>query len=380
MDADCKPCGVPMKSEERRAARRARRDAKRAANRAKRIESCTLEEVADIDNLYKCARDCAHGVAWKSAVQRYLANILPNVLKTHADLMAGNDIRRGFVEFDIFERGKLRHITSVHYSERVVHKALNRYALAPAIWPTLAPGCTANIKGRGTDFAVSRLKQQLARHYRKYGAEGYVLLVDFSNFFGNIDHAATKRLIDRALDDERIKALMYAQVDSHGTRGLGLGSEPNQILAVALPSPVDHMLLRTPCVLASGRYMDDLYCIALDKADLRGVLADIRSECAKLGIVVNEKKTRIVKLTRGFTFLKKRFNYGETGKVIVRPCRSAVTRERRKLKKLAAFVERGEMTRDQALQSYQSWRGSMMRLDARRTVANMDALFTRLFG
>lgn len=113
---------------------------------------------------------------------------------------------------------------------------------------------------------------------------------------------------------------------------------------------------------------------------MRGVLADIRRECAKLGIVVNEKKTRIVKLTRGFTFLKKRFNYGETGKVIVRPCRSAVTRERRKLKKLAAFVERGEMTRDQALQSYQSWRGSMMRLDARRTVANMDALFTRLFG
>lgn len=208
-----------MKSEERRAARRARRDAKRAANRAKRIESCTLEEVADIDNLYRCARDCAHGVAWKSAVQRYLANILPNVLKTHADLMAGKDIRRGFVEFDIFERGKLRHITSVHYSERVVHKALNRYALAPAIWPTLAPGCTANIKGRGTDFAVSRLKQQLARHYQKHGAEGYVLLVDFSNFFGNIDHAATKRLIDRALDDERIKALMYAQVDSHGTRG-----------------------------------------------------------------------------------------------------------------------------------------------------------------
>lgn len=369
-----------MKSEERRAARRARRDAKRAENRAKRIEGCTLEEVADVDNLYTCARACAHGVSWKSAVQRYLGRCLPNVLKAREDLLAGRDIRRGFVEFDIYERGKLRHITSVHYSERVIHKALNRYALAPAIWPTLAPGCTANIKGRGTTYAVERLKQQLARHYQKHGAEGYVLLVDFANFFGNIDHDAAKRMVDRALDDERIKALVYAQIDSHGARGLGLGSEPNQILAVALPSPIDHMLLRTPCVLASGRYMDDLYCIALDKEDLRGVLADIRRQCEALGIVINEKKTRIVKLSRGFTFLKKRFNYGETGKVVVRPCRSAVTRERRKLKKLAAFVERGEMTRDQALQSYQSWRGSMMRLDARRTVANMDALFTRLFG
>lgn len=369
-----------MNSDERRAARRARRDAKRAANRAKRIESCTLETVADPDNLYECAQACAHGIRWKSAVQRYLGRCLPNVLKTRDDLMAGRDIRRGFVEFDIYERGKLRHITSVHYSERVVHKALNRFALAPAIWPTLAPGCTANIKGRGTTYAVDRLKQQLAKHYRKHGSEGYVLLVDFSNFFGNIDHDACKRLIDRAIDDERIRALMYAQVDSHGTRGLGLGSEPNQILAVALPSPIDHMLLRTPCVLANGRYMDDLYCIALEKDDLRGVLGDIRRECEALGIVVNEKKTRIVKLTRGFVFLKKRFNYGETGKVIVRPCRAAVTRERRKLKKMAAFVERGEMTRDQALQSYQSWRGSMLKLDAKRTVTNMDALFRRLFG
>ena len=379
-NADCKPCGVPVKSEERRAARRARRDAKRAANREKRLERCTIEQVADVDNLYRCAQACAHGVGWKSAVQRYLARCLSNVCKAREDLLSGKDIRRGFVEFDICERGKLRHITSVHYSDRVVHKALNRYALAPAIWPTLTAGCTANIKGRGTSYAVDRLKQQLAKHYQKHGSEGYVLLVDFSSYFGNIDHDACKRLVDRSITDDRIKELVYEQIDSHGTRGLGLGSEPNQILAVALPSPIDHLLLRTPCVLHSGRYMDDLYCIALDKADLHGVLSDIRAECEKLGIVINDKKTRIVKLSRGFTYLKKRFNYGETGKVIVRPCRSAVTRQRRKLKKLAAFVERGEMTREQALQSYQSWRGSMLKLDARRTVRAMDALFSQLFG
>ena len=208
-----------------------------------------------------------------------------------------------------------------------------------------------------------------------------MLLVDFSNFFGNIDHAATKRLIDRALDDERIKALMYAQVDSHGTRGLGLGSEPNQILAVALPSPVDHMLLRTPCVLASrGATWMTFIASPLTRQTCAACLPTFGASARSWALSLTRKKTRIVKLTRGFTFLKKRFNYGETGKVIVRPCRSAVTRERHKLKKLAAFVERGEMTRDQALQSYQSWRGSMMRLDARRTVANMDALFTRLFG
>ena len=31
-------------------------------------------------------------------------------------------------------------------------------------------------------------------------------------------------------------------IDAQGEIGLGLGSEPNQVLAVALPSPIDHFV------------------------------------------------------------------------------------------------------------------------------------------
>lgn len=91
-------------------------------------------------------------------------------------------------------------------------------------------------------------------------------------------------------------------------------------------------------------------------------------------------KTRVVKLSRGFVFLKKRFSYGEGEKVVVRPCRSSVTRQRRKLKKQAALVARGVMTVEQVNQSYQSWRGGMKRLDAHETVRRMDALYKQLFS
>lgn len=161
---------------------------------------------------------------------------------------------------------------------------------------------------------------------------------------------------------------------------MGLGSEPNQILAVALPSPVDHLMLSLPGILASGRYMDDSYCIALDKQTLWDALSRIEALCDDLGIIINRKKTRVVKLTRGFVFLKKRFSYGEGGKVVVRPCRSSVTRQRRKLKKQAALVAKGVMTVEQVNQSYQSWRGSMKRLNAHETVKRMDALYKELFG
>ena len=372
--------GALMNSEERRAARRARRDAKRAENRAKRIEGCTLEAVADLDNLYDAANGAAAGVRWKSSVQRYMARVIPNIMRARRDLLMGADFRRGFIEFDLFERGKLRHICSVHFSERVIQKSLSRHALAPAIWPTLAEGCTANVKGRGTDYAIRRMKRQLVEHHRKHVTEGYILQVDFADYFANIDHDACKRLIDRAIDDERVKRVMSDQIDAHGARGLGLGSEPNQILAVALPSPVDHLMLSLPGILASGRYMDDSYCIALDKQTLWDALSRIEALCDDLGIIINRKKTRVVKLTRGFVFLKKRFSYGEGGKVVVRPCRSSVTRQRRKLKKQAALVAKGIMTVEQVNKSYQSWRGSMKRLSAHETVKRMDALYKELFG
>lgn len=63
-----------------------------------------------------------------------------------------------------------------------------------------------------------------------------------------------------------------------------------------------------------------------------------------------------MKLTRGFTWLKKRIFYTETGRIVVKPCRDSITRERRKLKKMARMVADGIMTPEQVEQSYQSWR------------------------
>ena len=369
-----------MNSDDRRAARRARREEKRARNRAERIDGLTLERIADMDALYDAAMKSRRGVSWKASVQGYCFHVLGNVYKARQDLLNGEDIRRGFHEFDLIERGKLRHISSVHFSERVVHKSLSQNALVPAIMPTLTAGNSANMKGRGVDYAIARLKNQLARHYRRHGTDGYVLLVDFSDYFARIDHDAAKRLVMKALDDERLVALTNSLIDACGDVGLGLGSEPNQILAVALPNPIDHWAEEMAGLEATGRYMDDSYYIDMSKDKLKLVLACIEILCDDLGITINKKKTRIVKLSRGFRFLKKRFYYGPTGKVVVRPSREAITRERRKLKAMLRMLDRGEITLRQINQSYQSWRGGMLRLDAHETVLSMDRLYKELFG
>lgn len=367
-----------MNSEERRAARRKRREEKRARKRAERLENCTLENVADLDNLFDAAREASAGVNWKSSTQRYMQDQLRNVAKARRDLLAGVDTSRGFVRFSIYERGKRRDISAVHFSERPIQKSLTKNALIPAIEPTLVNGNTANRKGMGTHYAVKLLKKQLARHYRKHGTEGYILQVDFADYFASIEHESMKELVRKSLDDPRIIDMACKLIDAQGDVGLGLGSEPNQVLAVALPNPIDHFVTECCGVEAYGRYMDDSYAIHVSKEHLQIVLGCIEVKAAELGIKLNRKKTHIVKLSHGFTFLKKKFSYGKNGRIVVQPCRDSITRTRRKMRKLADMEKRGEITPEQAARSYQSSRGSLQHYDAYRTIRALDAHYRDL--
>jgi|GEM_PF-91228 len=368
-----------MNSEQRRAARRKRREEKRARAKAERVKACTLETVADLNSLCKASKQAARGVMWKASTQRYMKDYLRNAVKSRQDLLEGRDICRGFIRFDLWERGKLRHISAVHFPERVVQKSLSQNALVPAIVPTLVSANSANIKGRGTDYALKLLKRHLADHWRRHGREGYILLGDFSDYFARIAHEPVKRQVADALLDPRVVALEHRLIDAQGEVGLGLGSEPNQICAVAHPNRIDHYVAEMLRPEAYGRYMDDFYLIHESKEYLQVCLLLIEHECAKLGIALNPRKTRVVKLTRGFTWLKKRIFYTETGRIVMKPCRDSITRERRKLKKMARMVADGVMTPEQVERSYQSWRGGMKRLDAHRSVLAMDALYRSLF-
>lgn len=367
-----------MNSEERRAARRRRREEKRAAKKAERVAGCTLENVASLNSLYIAAKQSSRGVRWKSSVQGYLIHILRNITRAHRDLIAGAEICRPTHDFVIYEQGVRREISAVCFPERVIKKSYCQNALVPAVVPTLIRNNYANVKGRGTLYAIKSVKRHMARHYGKHGAEGYILLVDISSYFASIDHECAKEILGN-LADPRLVELGAHFIDRQGGRGLGLGDEANQIHAVAYLSPIDHFVTECCGVEAYGRYMDDLYAIHTSKEHLQMVAGCIEAMCLARGMRLNTRKTRIVKLSRGFQFLKKRFSYTDTGRVLVRPCRKTVTKQRRKLKAMAKLVERGDMTREQAVQAYQSWRGSMLHLDAQRTVESMDALFRELF-
>jgi hypothetical protein len=370
-----------MNSQERKNTRYRRRKARREERRLKALDNYNFNTVIDPDRLYRAMKEARRGVFWKASVQRYNMNFLRNILQTHKDLEAGKDIRKGFICFDIIERGKFRHIRSVHFSERVVQKSLCTNALIPHLTRNLIYDNGASVVRKGIHFTLKRLKVHLMRHYRRYGTEGYVLLVDFKGYFDHILHEPIRGIYLRTFgEDARLVGLAMQFVDAFGEKGLGLGSETSQINAIVYPSSIDHYIKEVLQCRYYGRYMDDSYIICENKERAKAVLNALLGKYAEKGIIPNTKKTVMVKLSRGFTFLKTHFSLERTGRIIARPSRESVTRQRRKLKKFRKFRAEGKMTMEEIRNSYMSWRGFIAHKNSRRTVRTMDLLFRKLFG
>lgn len=369
-----------MTSEERREARYQRRKARRAAKKAQRFSSCdNFDWVFSFDHLYKSYKMSRRNVAWKSSVQKYITQAPLNVFRTWKALREGKFKSKGFWEFDIFERGKPRHIRSVNTEERVVQRCLCDYALIPMLSRQFIHDNGACMKDKGYMFAANRVTQHLREHYRKYGTEGYVLTFDFSKFFDRVSHELIKRVLRREFTDQRIIALTEHFIDAFGEMGVGLGSQISQVFALASADRLDHFIKEVCRIRGYGRYMDDGYIIYHNKEFLVALMQHIKDICAELKITLNEKKTQIVKLSRGFTFLKIRYYLLPSGRIVKKLAHSSVVRMRRKMKKFTRKVEAGKMTGADLYQSFQSWRAYAQHFNAWRAIRSMAKLYNQLF-
>ena len=369
-----------MTSEERKTARYIRRVEARQKKKAERCSKYDdFDTVFSYQNLYSAYKCCRRGVAWKSSVQRYITQAPLNLLHTYDQLQKGKFKSPGFYEFDIFERGKRRHIRSTVIGERVVQRCLCDNALVPVLCRTFVYDNGASMKYKGYDFAVRRLTQHLHKHYRKYGQDGYILLFDFSKFFDNVSHAVIKGILHKEFSDEKILKLTEHFVDAFGDVGMGLGSQISQVLALASANRLDHYIKEVLRIKGYGRYMDDGYLIHQSKEYLQNCLIHIKEICSMLGITLNTKKTQIVKLSHGFTWLKIRFYLTETGKVVRKIYKRSVTRMRIKLKKLHKMWKEKRIAFTDVYITWQSWKAYALKFNAYHTIQNMADLYTKLF-
>ena len=350
---------------------------------------------------------------WKQSAQRFLLNRLTEVSNLQKDVLTGTYQPDQGGKFRIHENGHERIIHAMTPRDAVLQHVLTDEVLIPALRRYLIYDNGASLKGKGISFTRRRFEEHLRWHYRRYGTDGYILLIDFRKYFDNIRHDTALRLVAEKIPDsiiisilqkifktyevdvsytnnkdiekEVFNSLEYQHISKELLTGrrymrksISIGSQISQIIGVFYPTLIDNYCKTVKGIRCYDAYMDDRIIIHPDKEYLKRLLKEIETIAGQLGITINKKKTQIVKISHGFTWLKTRYILTDTGKIIRKIPRDAVKRERRRIKKIKQLVETGELTEKQAWVQYKLWRGDKKWYHAHRTLRDMDKLYKEL--
>ena len=219
-------------------------------------------------------------------------------------------------------------------------------------------------RGRGTERTRKRLICHLQRFYRKHGTNGYALKGDLTNFFGSTSHDLAYRSVKKRINDTWASIESKRIIDSFDNGpdpdvGMGLGSQCTQIIQLAVLDEFDHYVKEVLRMKHYVRYNDDFILIHEDKEYLSYCLSEINKWMSARGLKLNPKKTQIIKLSQGIKFLGFRFRLTETGKVVMTLLPEKISHQRRKLKRMADRVARGEMTKVDVDCSYESFKANI---------------------
>ena len=348
------------------------------------IKQPTYDEVFSYDHLLECANDCLSGVGWKQSVQMFNISMNAQCAKLYNELADRTYKSKGFTSFYINERGKTRHIQSVHISERTVQKCLCRYALRPVIENSIIYDNSASVKGKGQDFAVKRFREHLRWHYARYGQEGRILIGDFHAYFDSIDHKILLEKLREILEDNDLYNITEYFIECfEGDKGIGLGSEISQTCAIFYLNELDHIIKDKFGIHCYARYMDDFYIISDDINKIKEIFAFIKEYIKNYGLTLNDKHTNIYKFKdhSPFSYLKNRTILENTGKISMRLTRNNVKSRRSLLRKYREMYDDGKIDLDYIKRGMVIWKNyAYKRKNSYKSVQSVMRYFHELFS
>lgn len=377
-----------------------------------------MEIISDANNLYRAYKASVKNSEWKEASQRFRLNYLSYIFEIQ-DAILNKTLKNGPAqEFSLCERGKTRNISSLSIEDRIVRHVLCDDILIPEVKKHIIYDNCASIKGRGISMQRNRFKVHLKKYYRLYGNEGYILFGDFSKFYDNVIHEVAKEELLKLFDnDEFISWILdvifdgfkvdvsYMNDDEYANcqqtffnkmeynkipyelktgqkfmrKSVNIGDQLSQVVGIYYPYPIDNYIKYVRGEKFYGRYMDDWYLMSPSKENLVDILVNAKKIADKLGLHINEKKTRIVKVNSTYKFLQVKYSLTKDGNVIKRLNPKRVTALKRKLKRLSVKIKNGEVEYEQVENMFKSWMGGFYKLLSKQQRLNLLMLYEELF-
>lgn len=255
-------------------------------------------------------------------------------------LRSGNYVFSDYHIFLIHEK-KYRIIMSESIRDKIVNQLVSYFILMPCL-KCLIDSNVATRKGKGSAYAYRLFEE----YVNSINGNVYVLRIDISKYFYNIDHGILFSMLEKRIKDKRaltilsdiisltdrdyvnenISYLINKEIDRVSRlnissserdrlilelrsiplykkgKGLSIGCLSNQLLACFFLNDLDHFIKEDLGCKYYIRYMDDMYILS-DNREFLGMCFDsIKREVNRINLDIN-KKSGIYRLKEGVSFL-----------------------------------------------------------------------------
>lgn len=192
--------------------------------------------------------------------------------------------------------------------DRIVHTFYVENFLKPYFLPQFIQTSYACIQKRGMHKACIDV-QKAMKHCRKIWDEYYILKMDISKFFQNIDKDILIKILKRKIKDKDLmwltKEIIYS---NEGKKNLPIGNYTSQMFANIYLNEIDQYIKHKLKIKFYFRYMDDSILFVKTKLEAKETLEKIKVFLKeKLELELN-KKTQIFKNKQGVNFCGYKIN------------------------------------------------------------------------
>ena len=332
------------------------------------------KDICKIENIIKMTDKVCSKVRNKKKVDKFESYKMEHIINIY-NRLNNKDFR--FDKYNIFmiTDPKARIVMAEEIEDKIINHLVADYILVKVFENKYGNCMCATRVGKGTLYGVKLLKKYLNLMKRKYD-NFYILKIDISKYFYNIDHDILKEILSKKIKDKAALNILYSIIDSTNFayvnleisklkkmrinylkmsnlnnknklinevdviplykygKGVALGNQTSQAFGLIYLYEIIHYIKEKLHIKYLINYMDDFVIIHYDKNYLKYCLNKIKVILEKdYRLKINPKKTKIDSIKNGIEFLGYNF-YIKDGKAILKLKKSTKKKFQNKVKNI----------------------------------------------